>query len=118
MVSCSLQKQHGVHPFRCRLTRLSLVKIIPFLRYQMKIFIFNEILAFHVQQFTGIPNFNSKSLYMFFTEKFLLAVQIKESLCSLRLTVRMLPARLSPLSQFSPTKAHLKETFSRVVLST
>jgi hypothetical protein len=118
MVSCSLQKQHREHPFHCLLTRLSLVRITPFLRYQRKILIFNAILAFHVQQFISIPIFKTKSLYMFFTEKFLLAIQMKKSLRSLRLTIRMLPARLSHLSQFPPTKARLKETFSGAVLST
>jgi hypothetical protein len=102
IVSASIQKQHLIHPFHCLFTKLSLVNTNPFLRYQRKILIFRGILAFHVQQLTGLPDFKTKSLYMFFTENFLLAVQIKESLWSLRCTIIILPTRPSHLSQLPP----------------
>jgi hypothetical protein len=43
---------------------------------------------------------------------------MKESLCSLSWTVRILPTKRSHMAQFSPTRALLKETFNGVVLST
>jgi hypothetical protein len=87
-----------VHPFHCLLAKLSLVRITPFLRYQRNIFIFKGILAFQVQQLKCIPFLITRSLYMFFTEKFLLAVQIKESWCSLSWIVRILPTRRNQLA--------------------
>jgi hypothetical protein len=118
IISCSAQKQHFVHPFQCLLTKLSLVNTTPFLRYQRKILIFKRILAFHAQQLTGVPSLKTMSLYIFFTEKILLAVQMKASLRSLRFTIWTFPTSSSHLSQMSPTKARLKDTFSGVVPST
>jgi hypothetical protein len=76
------------------------------------------ILAFQEQQLKGIPVLITKSLYMFFTEKFLLDVQIKESFCSLSRIVRILPTTRNQLAQLSPTRALLKEIFGAVILST
>jgi hypothetical protein len=109
IVSCYVQKQHLVHSFYCLFTKLSLLNTTPFLRYQRKILIFRGILTFHVQQLTGVPDFKTRSLYMFLTEKFLLAVHLKESLWSLRCTLRTLSTRWSQFSELSPTKARLKE---------
>jgi hypothetical protein len=81
-------------------------------------FTLRGILGFQVKQLKGTPVRITKPLYMFFSDKFMLAVQMKESLCSLRRIVRILPTRLNHLSQFSPAKALLKETFKGVVLST
>jgi hypothetical protein len=74
-------------------------------------------LALHVQQLKGIPVRITKPLYMFLTVKFfflkrvkfLLAVHMNESLCSLRIILRILPNGPNQLSRFSPTKALLKE---------
>jgi hypothetical protein len=105
IVSCLVQKQHLVHPFHCLFNKLSLVNTTPFLRYQREILIFKGILAFHVQQLTGVPVLDTKSLYMLLTVKTLLAIHLKESLWSLRCTGRTFPTRWSHLSQLSPTKA-------------
>jgi hypothetical protein len=69
---------------------LSLVNTTPFLRYQRKILIFKRILALHAQQLTGVPALKTMSLYIFLTENFLLAVQMKESLRSLRVHLEIL----------------------------
>jgi hypothetical protein len=77
MDSCTAQKQHLVYPFHCLFTKLSFVNTTLFLRYQRKILIFRGIFAFQVQQLTGVPDLNTKSLHIFLTEKFLLAVHRK-----------------------------------------
>jgi hypothetical protein len=118
IVSCGTQKQHFVHPFHLRFTKLSLVSTTPFLRNQRKILIFKGILDFQAQQLARAPILKIMSLYKFLTENVLLAIQRKQSLCSVRVTVITLPIRSSQSSQFSPTSARLKETFSGVVLST
>jgi hypothetical protein len=112
IVSCSVQKRHLVHPFHRLLTKLSLVSTTPFLRNQRKILIFKGILAFHVQQFAHVPVLRIMSLYKYLTENFLLAVQRKQSLCSVRVTAMTLPTRADQSSQFSPTSVRLNETFS------
>jgi hypothetical protein len=87
------KKQHLVHPFHCLFTKLLLVNITPLLTYQRKILIFKGILAFHVQQLTGVPDFKTKSLYMFLTEKFLLAVRAGHFLTENRSPNRTEPNR-------------------------
>jgi hypothetical protein len=80
--------------------------------------IFRGIFAFQASRLTWEALPTIRSLYMALIEKYLELVQMKESCCSQRLTLRMLPTSCNHLAQLSPTKALLKETFSGVVLST
>ena len=56
IVSLQLQKQHFVLLVQFLFAKLSLVKITPRWRYQMKIFIFSRILSFQINLFrNGVP---------------------------------------------------------------
>jgi hypothetical protein len=66
--------------------------------------IFLGILASHAQHMTEVSSLKTMSLYMFLTEKILWYVQMKESLRSLRFTIRTFPTSSSYL--IVPTVPH------------
>ena len=113
MVSGEWQKPHFVSPSQCRLTRLSLVKIIPFFQTLYRILICQiscEIL---------IPLL-IKAAYMDFNEKLPdeYNAQTKMSLSSCKFTSCREFTVLCQSLRFAPTKFRQKEIFGGDELST
>ena len=64
IVSSKLQKQHFILPFHCRRARLSLVRTIPFCKYQMKTLIFKGSFNFQTILLYGTAKGATKALYI------------------------------------------------------
>jgi hypothetical protein len=114
-----VKKQHFSSPFHFLLTRLSLVKITPWLRYQRKILIFKGSFTFQLMHLWGVPSYFIMSLYIDCVEKTLLPRhQMKASSWSSSCTCSIDPTSCIQLSLLTPTKAPRKETLSGEELNT
>jgi hypothetical protein len=107
-------------PFHFLFARLSLVRVIPLHKYHRKILIFKGILRFQMKVLLGTTSQYIRALYIEFTVKipFLLALHLKTSFCSERLTDTTFDTRSCQATRLSPTMALLKETLRGSVFNT
>ena len=105
MFSSLLQKQHFPSPFHFLLSKLSLVRITPFLRYHKKILIFIGSLNFQaIQSSCALCSF-TRFVYIDLTEKidFWFAFQTKKS-CSSSRFGRQVPPWQARLISIAPCR--------------
>jgi len=116
IVSLQSQKQHFVLLVQFLFAKLSLVKITPRWRYQMKIFIFSRILSFQINLFRNRVHWFIRNSYIDWTMKWLCLCkfQVKVSLPFESCWPEILATRLCQAINLSPTRALRKETFNGV----